>query len=439
MKESAVIWILFALLAVSPKPSDGRAAAQDAAVSGEVDESAAVAVPPASEEALRYHRSGTVLWFVNLAWGFLLPALFLFTGLSARIRTWAQRLGRLWFFVIGIYLAIFLAVNFMIDLPLAFYQGYVRPHQYGLSNQTLQKWFTDSLLYLSLGIAIGIVLLWLPYQLLRRSPRRWWLYLAILSVPLMLLGMLISPIWIDPLFNDYGPMKDKALEARIVALAERAGIDGSRVYEVNKSIDTNTVNAYVTGFGSTRRIVLWDTIIAKLDEAELLFVTGHEMGHYVLGHIWKMIGVGFLLILAALYACYRIAGVFIRRFGERWGFQQLSDIASFPLLLLLLNLSAFLLSPVALAVSRYQERESDRFGLEITRFNHSAAAAFVKLQQENLAIPRPGWLYTLWRASHPPIGERIDFCNEYRPWKTGEPLKFEDKFRGQITGGQSPH
>lgn len=393
------------------------------------DSNAPVPVPAPSDKAMRYYHSGNVLWFVNLLWGLLIPALFLFTGFSAKIRDWAQRLGRKWFLVIGLYLIVFTAINFVIDFPLSYYQDFVREHSYDLSNQTFGKWFGDSLKELMVGLVMGVLFLWVPYLLLKKSPRRWWLYTSLLMVPFLFFVMLISPVWIDPLFNKFGPMQDKALEAKILALADKAGIAGSRVYEVNKSVDTKAVNAYVTGFMNTKRIVLWDTIIAKLNEKELLFVMGHEMGHYVLGHVIKSILFFSALILLTLYAAYRVAGAVIEKFKHRFGFEQLSDIASLPLILVLISIFSLVITPIAMTFTRYQEHESDRFGLEITQTNHAAAMAFVKLQQENLGNPRPGLLYKLWRASHPTLGDRIDFCNAYRPWETGEPLQYGRYFK----------
>ena len=157
------------------------------------------------------------------------------------------------------------------------------------------------------------LVLWVPYLLLRKSPRRWWLYTGLAMIPFIIVGNLVAPIWIAPLFNTFEPMHDKALEARILALADRAGIEGSRVFEVNKSVDTKTLNAYVAGIFSTRRIVLWDTIIKRMTERELLFVMGHEMGHYVLWHMWYLVALSSLLIVASLYAAYRTAGLVIPR------------------------------------------------------------------------------------------------------------------------------
>ncbi len=422
--------LAFVLLFAPPAAHTAAPAAPQAA-SVAFDQEAPVSVPPPSEKALRYYRSGNVLWVVNLLWSLAIPLLFLFSGFSTRIRDWARRLGRKWFFIIAVYFVLFSVICFAIDLPLSYYEEYFRQHAYGLSTQTFQKWAGDSLKGLIVGLVMGCVFLWIPYLLLEKSPRRWWLYSSILAVPFLFFIMLISPIWIDPLYNEYGPMKNKELEGKILALAERAGIEGSRVFEVNKSVDTRAVNAYVTGFLGTKRIVLWDTLLAKMDDREVLVVMAHEMGHYVLHHVVWGIVFASLLILSALYSAYSLAERLIKKFKVRWGFEQLSDIASLPLILVLTGVLAFLLSPVALAYSRYQEHEADRFALEMTRSNHAAATAFVKLQRENLGVPRPGPLYKMWRETHPSIGERIDFCNDYKPWKTGQSLKYADLFKEQ--------
>ncbi len=388
-----------------------------------------VEVPSPSERALHHYHSGNLLWLVNTAWGILIPCLFLFTGLSARVRKWAQRLGRNWFFTVALYFLILWILFYVIDWPLNYFEGYVRPHHYDLSNQSFGKWLGDSLKTLLLGLVAGCFFLRVPYLLLARSPRRWWLYTGLLTVPFMFFVLFITPIWIEPLFNQFGPMKDKALEAKILALAERAGIEGSRVFEVDKSVDTNAVNAYVNGFLDTKRIVLWDTLLHKLSDQEVLFVMGHEMGHFALHHLLQGVLFGSLLVLVTLFAVQCTAGRLIRRYRLRWGFDRLADVASLPLIVLLVNVFSLAVFPVGLTFSRHIEHEADRFGLEITRDNQAAAWGFVHLQAENLGVPRPGLLYCLWRCSHPSLGERIDFCNEYRPWEKGEPLIYGSLFR----------
>ena len=391
--------------------------------------SAPVPVPEPSEKAMRYYRSGNVLWWVSLLWGLAVPAIILFTGFSARMRDWAQAIGRKWYFTFAAFIVIFSVLTFIVDLPLSYYQGFVRQHAYELSNQTFGKWFGDSLKGLGVGIVISCLFGWVPYLLLKRSPRRWWLYSGLLIVPFLFFMSLVGPIWISPLFNDFGPMQDKGLEARILALADRSGIEGSRVFEVNKSVDTEAISAYVTGVMDTKRIVLWDTILAKLEADEVLFVMAHEMGHYVLGHVVKTTLLLSALILAGLYLLYKVSGALIDRYRDRFGFDELGDFASLPLILMVMSLFFFVLTPFMLTYSRHMEHEADRFGLELTHDNRNAATAFVKLQQENLGNPRPGSLYTLWRASHPTLGDRIDFCNAYTPWETGEPMKYADRFR----------
>lgn len=395
-----------------------------------------VPVPEADELTMQRYYTGNIVWAASQILGLGLPLLFLFTGWSARIRNVAQRWGRKWFFTVAIYFVLFTLAITLLELPWAFYVEYIREHAYGLSNQTLGKWARDTAIALAVGLLVGVLVIWVPYLLLKKSPKRWWLYTGLLVLPFIILQVFVTPIWIAPLFNDFGPMKDEALEEKILALADRAGIDGADVFEVEKSEDTNAVNAYVTGFMDTKRIVLWDTAIEKLEEDELLFVMGHEMAHYVLNHVARLIVIGFLVTFVSLYLIHRLAGALIRRFGDRWGFHELSDVASLPLIMFMMSAFTLVVMPLIFGITRYHEREADRFGVELTRLNRPAATAFVTLQRENLANPDPGWFYMLWRSSHPSIAQRIRFFNNYRPWETGERLKYGDYF--EAGEGETP-
>jgi STE24 endopeptidase len=388
-----------------------------------------VTVPEPSRLALEYYRTGNVLWVVDTTVAIVLPAILLFSGASSYLRRVASRIGRRWLPTLVLYALGFVLVYAVLTLPLAYYEDFVRQHAYGLSNQTGAKWLGDWLKSLAVS-ALGLSLvLWIPYGLLRRSPGRWWLYAGLATAPIAALLLVVSPIWIDPLFNRFERMQDRVLEHRILDLAQRAGIAGSRVYQVQKSVDTKTVNAYVTGIGATKRIVLWDTILTKLGTDQILFVMAHEMGHFVLHHTLSIILASTLLVTASLYVVHRLASSLIARFSSRFGFAQLSDVASFPLLLWLGTLVTLVSTPAVLALSRHQEHEADRFALELTRNNRVAATTFVRLQQENLSIPRPGALFTFWRASHPALGDRVDFANSYRPWAEGKPLRYARYFR----------
>jgi STE24 endopeptidase len=388
-----------------------------------------VAVPEPTAKATSFYGSSMALLDGVILWNLLFPALFLFTGFSARLRSWAQKLGRRWYLTFVLYSAAFVAIYFLASLPLYYCLSFVLLHHYDLSNQTFGRWLAEYARYAAVVTVLQLAVGWFPYRLVRKSPRRWWLYLGLVTLPFLCVLQLVGPVVIDPLFHKFQPLQDKALEARILATAGRAGIAGSRVYEVNMSADTKLMNAYVTGFLGSKRIVFWDTLLKSLDDDERQFILAHEMGHYVLGHVVQLMVVEWGLILVSLYVIYRLAGRLIARFEKRFGFNTPSDIAAIALGFLLVVVLALATTPVMMAFSRHVEHEADRFGLELTRNNHAAAMAFVKIQQNNLMISRPGIIFTLWLGSHPSRAERIEFCNGYRPWESGQPLKYAHYFR----------
>lgn len=384
-----------------------------------------VAVPEPSPKAVSFYHSTMLLMAVVILWNLLISAAFLFTGFSARLRSWAERLGRHWYFSYAIYCTAFCLIYFMLELPLAYYGGFIHLHHYGLSNQSFARWLSNSVKGGAIQLFIGLAAGWIPFFIIKKSPRRWWLYLGLL-VPLYLCFMLwIRPVLIDPLYYKFTPMQDKALETKILSEAARVGIQGSRVYQVNMSVGTKAENAYVTGFMGTKRIVVYDTLLKDMNQNEVLFVMGHEMGHYVLWHVAKFIAFESFLILISLYAAYWLAGPVIGRFKTIWGFAAPSDFAALPLGLLAVWLFCFADLPIYMAFSRHLEHEADRFGLELTHENHAAAMAFVNILQKDLGTPRWGTIPMIWFGSHPCIADRIEFCNTYHPWDTGQPSKYE--------------
>ena len=264
----------------------------------------------------------------------------------------------------------------------------------------------------------------MPYLLLARSPTRWWLWTGALALPFFALVLLVTPIFIAPLFNKFGPMKDKALEAEVLAVAARAGVEGARVFEVDKSVDTEKVNAYVTGVGSTKRIVLWDTLLARLSPRQMRFVVGHELGHYVLGHVVVSIFVSSALTLLGLYGVAphgRPAPGPVRRALR---LHRISDPASMPLFMLLLSLFSLVITPAALALSRHHEhsrscwdRRSGRSRPAITPLGSKHARKAWK-QFLQMAVKRygPGGSYwTLhYKLDHP--GKRAVPIKAWQVW-----------------------
>lgn len=388
-----------------------------------------VQVPEATAQAIRYYQSGNMLWIAALLWGFVVPFLFLVRGFTGKLESFAQKRGKKWYFTIAIYLVIFIAIFQLLDLPIDFYGDYIRQHDYGLSSQTLGRWFDNWWKGLLVTIISALAFVWIFYLLLKKSPRRWWFYGSLVSIGITMFMVLVQPIWIDPLFNKFGPMQDKKLEKQILELAARAGIEHGRVYEVDKSADTKTLNAYVTGIGHTNRIVLWDTTIKRMPTDQILFVMGHEMGHYVLNHVWWYLVYCSVLSFVIFYLTYKTGTILLKKYGKRFGIKQLHNISSLPLFILLLGIFTFLFSPLSNYISRDMEHQADIFGLEVTQNNRAAAEGFITLQQEDLGYPWPGPIYTFFRASHPSLGERVEFCNHYCPWSLGEPLKYNKYFK----------
>lgn len=388
-----------------------------------------VAVPAPSEKAVRFYQSGLWWWGLRQVWSWCIPALVLFTGWSGRLGRWAERVGRKQVFVTVLFVIAYYLIEFVLRLPLAYWLGFVRMHDYGLSNQRFGRWLWTVAVDTAVWIAIYAVVFVVLRSLLRWSPRRWWMHASVFVTGVVFFYVLIRPVWVDPLTNQFGAMQDKTLEADILGLADRAGIAGSRVFEVDMSTDTREINAYVTGLGQTKRIVLWDTLLARLDREEVLFIMAHEMGHYVLNHVILTCIVISLIYGLGLFLFDRIGRAIIARYHQRLGFSRLEDVGAIPIFVLLIAVLFFLSAPLQNARSRYAEHEADRFALELTRDSHAAAMGFVKLQTENLGVPYPHLIDKLWRHSHPPLGERIEFANTYRPWETGQPGRYHQLFK----------
>jgi len=382
-----------------------------------------VTVPSPTPEAISFYRSGNALWVVGFLYSLAVPSLLLFTGFSAKLRDFCNRRTSRWLWQVGFFALLFLLIVALLNFPLDFYSSYIRSHRYGMSTQSFGRWFNHFLIGTGISTFAGIILVWILYGIIRKSPKRWWLYFGLLTFPLTILLVIIQPIWIAPMFNTFRPMEDTPLKEKILHLAEKAGIEGSRIYVVDKSQDTKAINAYVTGIGTSKRIVLWDTTIKGLDQDQILFIMGHEMGHYVLHHMWWGLAFSTLISIVTMLIVFLVAEFFLRHRPKRIGFEHLSNVASLPLILLIYTFFSVLLSPLSNLYSQSIEHDADVFGLDLTHLNHAAATGFVKLQYNNLGYPWPGTFYMLFRSGHPSIGERITFFNTYHPWCTDIPPK----------------
>jgi Zn-dependent protease with chaperone function len=264
----------------------------------------------------------------------------------------------------------------------------------------------------------------LLYLVLRRWPRRAWLVFWLASLPLIATVVFVMPVLVDPLFDKFTPLAETQpqLVAEIEKVTQRGGLDipRERMFEMAASEKTRTLNAYVTGLGATKRVVVWDTTTREMNQAQTLFVFGHEMGHYVLNHIFKGLLLGCLGSLLLFWLAFRLAQRLVGRNAARWAINGLDDWASLPLILLVVTVLSFAGEPVANAFSRHLEHEADVYALEVTRGivpdnQRAAAEAFQILGEKALAHPNPPAFFKFWLFSHPPIAERLKFAREYNP------------------------
>ena len=304
---------------------------------------------------------------------------------------------------------------------------------YGLSVQGWGSWFWDWTKGELIGTVIATLFVWGLYAFLRRSPRRWWFYGWLASIPVVLLLVLIQPVFIAPLFNHFEPLETKQpqLLPELEKVMHRGGlsIDRSRMFEMQASDKVTTYNAYVSGIGASKRVVVWDNTSRDLTIPETLFVFGHEQGHYVLHHIWMSLSFATFGLLLALYLAHRFADGVLARWGKRWSVRDLGDWASLPVILLLLNVFSLVGQPVSAAFSRYLEHQADIYGLEVIHglvpdSSQAAAHAFQKLGEKALSYPEPNPLYVMWAFDHPPIADRIRFAAQYQPWNANQPTRY---------------
>jgi Zn-dependent protease with chaperone function len=383
-------------------------------------------------KAVAYSRAGYTLYFVSYILGGIFLFLILRLGWAAKFRDIAESFTdkkwlQGWVFVP----LLFLTID-VLDLPVRLYWHGLSLH-YQQSVQGWGSWFWDWTKGEFLNTGFGIVLALILFAVMRRSPRRWWLFFWFPAV-LILLGLIvITPLVIDPLFNKYEPLSKEhpELVASIEKLTAHAGvpIPPENIFLMLASQKTNAINAYVTGLGASKRVVIWDTTIQKTSNDETLFIVGHELGHYVLGHVWHGFLLGAVGLLLALYFLFRALHWTMDRWAQDWKLYGQEDWASLAVLLLLLQVLLFVSSPVLSGINRMQEHAADVYGLEaihglIPNSEEVAAHAFQVLGEMDLADPNPPPFITFWLYSHPPLAERLVFAHSYDPWSKGEPPKY---------------
>ncbi len=417
-----------------PPPSSSAAAGTTAgAVPQNEKKVTAYTLPPAQyKKAVDLGRFHFRYNLVGFFYGLFVLWIILRFRLAPKYRDWAEKTSRNSFVQALIFAPLFLLTMAVLGLPTDIW-AYVVEKQYGLVIQGWGSWFWDWTKGELLSVLLGIVLIWILYAVIRTSPRRWWFYFWLISLPIAVLLVFIQPLVVDPMFHKFESLqqKDPALTASLEQMVQRAGQDipPERMYWMGAGEKTTELNAYVTGLGASKRIVVWDNTIAKMTTPQIVFVAGHETGHYVLNHIWKGLAFAAVFLFVLFYLAFRTIGWVLERWGAGWGIRSVADLASLPALLLLLTVFSFIAGPISSAFSRHDEHQADQYGLEVTHgltpdSSQVAAQAFQVLGEVDLSNPEPNPVDVLMFYSHPAIPNRIRFALTYDPWSKGEQPEF---------------
>ena len=388
--------------------------------------------PDKLQKAEGLYRIRKTLYLAQTVWGFAALLLLLQLRLGARFRDWAEAVSRRRCWQIALFGPLVLLTVGVLNLPLAAYRHHLQT-AYGFSVQGWASWGWDWAKGQFVNVVLLTLLAWGFYAILRRWPGRWWIGAWLGALPVVVLLVFLYPLVVDPMFNQFDPLaaRQPALVEQLEKVMQRGGlaIPRSRMFEMRASAKVTTYNAYVTGLGASKRVVVWDNTARELPAAQTLFIFGHEQGHYVLHHIWQGVGAAALGLFVGLYLAHRAIGFLLGRCGARWGIRGLTDWASLPVFLLLAGGLQFVGEPINAGFSRYMEHQADIYGLEVIHglvpnSSQVAAQAFQRLGEKGLAIPTPDPLFVFWTYSHPPIADRVRFALSYQPWRTGEPPRY---------------
>jgi Zn-dependent protease with chaperone function len=390
--------------------------------------------PGTLERARSLYRWRTALYFGGTLWGILVLLAVLNFRWASRLGAWAASVTpKPW--LQGLCFApLILLVLSLLQLPLAIL-GHHISLSYGQSIQGWGSWLVDWGKALMLDLLSGTFVLSVVFAIIRKS-RRWWLWLWVVSLPTQLLVVFVLPLVIDPMFNHFEPLAQThpGLVQQLERVVGKTGVSipPSRMFVMKASEKYTSSNAYVTGFGSSQRVVVWDTTLKSSPPDEILLVFGHELGHYVLHHIERGMAMGAVLSLFFLWIGSRFARFLVGLYGQRWHIASLEDWAATGVLLLVLSILTFVAEPIGNSISRAQEHQADVFGSEVVHGivadpQKVDAESFQRLGEQSLEYPYPSPFIVFWTYTHPPIAAREAFAANYDPWQPGRHPRYFNK------------
>jgi STE24 endopeptidase len=417
-RRIAALWLLIAVssaaagAALPPESDTDRAHSDPAGAPPGLMPDPLGPIPPDEPRNEAYAHGGYVLFFAGAFWSLAVLLFIVRSRLGARLQEIAGRIASGPNLRVAVFGILFTLVCFAATFPLEVYSGFVRERRYGFLNQGIGGWLGDQARVLAVGIVVQAVFLPLLYLLIRRLGRAWWAPGAALTVAFVVLVQAVFPVLIAPLFNTFKPLEDESLRRDILDLARSQGIPAGEVYQVDASRQSEHNNAYVAGILGTQRIVLYDTLLRRFSPREIRFVMGHEMGHYVLRHIWRTVAFISVLVVLGLLLADRVARRVIKA-RPSFGIGGIEEPASLPLLLLLLGGFLLLARPAISAYSQAQESAADRFGLDVVRDPEAAASSFLKFGRYDLSEHHVHPLIERILFTHPSGSRRIRMARDW--------------------------
>src|SRR5438105_4437663 len=390
---AVVLLTLFAMSAAA-QPTTAAATAQSPAapsfdINAAVDRYLAKMPPAQRARSNAYFEGG--YWL--LLWDFLCTIIVMWLLLrfrwSARMRNLAERVSRFRPIHTALYWVQFILVVSVLTFPLTVYEGYVREHKYGLLNQSFGPWMRDQAVMLAVGAVLGAILLVPLFGVVRRLGKNWWLWGAAVSILFVAFVALIAPVYIFPIFNKYTKLQDAHIKDPILSMARANGIPATEVYEFDASRQSNRVSANVSGFAGTQRISLNDNLLKRCTLPEIETSMGHEMGHYVLNHVYKgLVMLGVMVVIGFAFLNWGI-NFALARWGEQWGIAGITDVAVLPVAVAVLAIYSFLMTPVNNTITRTMEFEADMYGLNASQQPDGEANVDLMLGEYRKLDPGP--------------------------------------------------
>ena len=360
-----------------------------------------------------YFEGGYWLDLWGLLYGLAIAWVLLRYGISSGMRDLGERFTRFRFVRVVAYILQYTLLVFVISLPLVIYRGFVREHDYELSNLSFADWFNEQLIGLGVELVLGTLGIALIYIVIRKAPKTWTIWGSVAGLGMLGFVLMISPVFINPLFNEYQSLEAGPLKAKILSLARANGVPADDVYQFDASKQSTRISANVSGIFGTTRISLNDNLLNRTSSASIEAVMGHEMGHYVPNHSQKMlVFFGILMVIGFTF----VRWAFGRVNRPAWGIRDVSDIAGLPLMFALFSTYLFLITPITNSIIRINEVEADIFGLNASRQPDGFSEAILGLSEYRKM--QPGYWEEIIFFDHPSGYHRIYMSMQ---WKLENP------------------